>query len=240
MGALRDLEEFDLEGNKFWGVMTNDIWNMLAEMPNFRSLKLEGNDFEIDFSTIHIETESNLIYLSMNNMDNVRGSMDVENFFSAFYKLQTIELEWNGLFGHFEDLDVLHNLRYIYFARNSFSGQLKFSNAAFHEKLTQFCIDYNNFFGDVDWNIFAGLYQLNTIDMNNNYLTGTINWTIISDLYTNGALKTLDINNNDFEGYADFSWMDPSYTDVDIWIDENILCDPDIYPCRLPVDRNSV
>ena len=205
--------------------MSNDIWNMLAAMPSLQTLNLQNNDFEIDFSAIDIESESNLIALYMKNMQNVRGSMDVENFFSAFPELQQIELDWNYLYGHFESLDVLHNLRDIHFTRNYFSGQLVFSNGqSFHESLTQFRIGYNHFFGDVDWNIFSGCYSLQAIDMNNNYLRGTIDWNVIADLFTNGALKTLDIDNNGFDGHADFSWMNESWPSVTIWVDVDVLC----------------
>eukprot|EP01084_Bolivina_argentea_P116447 206908_1 len=233
---MNKLSKIDIENNEFAQTLHNTDWNIIAALPSLTDLNMIGNWMSTNFSKISLNTVSNIQYLEL-SWNNFYGTMDVSTngFISKFPQLINFWISHNDIKGHFNNLNVFSsnyvpNLNEISIENNIFSGQLIMTNSfKFADSLTEFEIDYNEFYGDIDWNIFNHLYGLQVLDINDNAFTGNINWNIISDLTNNGVLNKIHLKNNSFTGYVDFSWMTTGW--IDFSLDVNIHCDPIIYPC---------
>eukprot|EP01084_Bolivina_argentea_P012600 23587_1 len=226
--SLNELYELDLEDNTFSNVITNNDWNIIASLPSLNNLDLEGNLIECNFSQINLTTNSNIQWLQLSN-NNFYGTL-TSQFINRFPYLSFFDVEENDLYGHFDNFNVFRNNKIIKLGHNHFTGTVTLSdNIHLSYDIITFRIDYNDFSGEINWNIFSEKYYLEEFDINNNAFTGTINWDILSDLHNNGNLTDIDLRDNKFIGYVDFSWLTDAV--VAIEVDVNIHCDPQIYPC---------
>ena len=158
-----------------------------------------------------------------------RLNTDIDGFFSTFPKLVWIDIEYNDLTGFWPNFDAISsqyfsNLDQFIIGHNYFTGSITMTQGLqLPQSLVEFDVDHNDFHGQIQWDIFDGLYSLEALDLNDNNFNGTINWTIIADLHNNGNLRHIEMHDNYFSGFVDFSWINDT-SDIDFELDAYIPC----------------
>ena len=172
-----DLESFWIHDNNIRGEFVNFDCISTEYLPNLKEFRLGNNKFSGSlWLSMELALSPSLTHFELYNND-FSGYVEWD-IFANLQKLQTIDI-----------------------AGNEFNGRLSMSHSLYlPECLQYFDIDYNNFEGEIDWNIFEHLHNLTELHLNHNSFTGNIDWNIISDLHNNGKLKILNFRNNDFSG----------------------------------------
>ena len=190
---------------QFFGTMDFSENGFFSNFPELESFWIHDNEVYgnfINFDCISSEYLPNLRELRLGN-NKFTGSLFLSMESALSPSLTHFEL-YNNDFSNSVEWDIfanLRNLKTIDIAGNGFDGGLSMSHSLYlPESLEYFDIDYNNFEGEIDWNIFEHLYNLTELHLNHNEFIGNIDWEIISDIHNNGNLKILILRNNDFSG----------------------------------------
>ena len=178
--SFPQLQVFSIHDNDVYGHFNNFDCVSAQYLPDLQEFRLGKNGFSGSLSlSSQLSFGQNLTHFELHKND-FSGTVEWDRF-AYLNKLEVIDISDNRLKG-----------------RLSMSDNLSLPNG-----LTYFDIDYNDFDGDIEWNIFQNLYNLTELHLNDNAFTGRIDWDIISDLHNNGKLKNINFQNNDFSGISD-------------------------------------
>ncbi|CAI9294930.1 unnamed protein product [Lactuca saligna] len=180
LNNMTQLTTLGLGSNKFTGFVPS-----LVGLSRLHVLQLDGNKFENGCFPNWLGKLTKLSELYLANMS---INCEIPHFLANLTKLGVVSIERNSLIGHipssFFNLTQLRRLNLKY---NQLQGPISRSFSNF-ESLQYLGLRMNNFSGRVDFGIFVGLNNLETLYLSDNNIS-----LVVTNNYTNTTLPNLKV-----------------------------------------------